>query len=77
MEIKIIVPRNEVVLVDSNGKPQYGAGPLQVNEKLVDVGRFNDFIKPYYNGTEWVESASQEEIEYKKNNILSSVGVQL
>lgn len=61
MEIKIIAPRNEVVLVDEHGEPQY-VEPIKNGEKLVDVGTFNDHVKPYYNGTEWVESATPEEI---------------
>lgn len=61
MVIKIIVPRNEVVFVDEDGAPQY-VEPLTDGETLVDVGTYNDHVKPFYNGTEWVESATAEEI---------------
>jgi len=61
MDIKVIVPSNTVVFVDDNGVPQY-VKPLLSTERLVEVGKFNDFVKPFHNGTEWVESATPEEI---------------
>ena len=61
MEIKIIVPRNEVVMVNEDGEPLY-VEPLTDGETLVDVGTYNDHVKPHYNGSVWVESATAEEI---------------
>lgn len=62
-EIKVIVPRNEVVLINSDGNPLF-VEPLKENEKIVDVGRFNDFVKPLYDEVlkDFKESAMQEEI---------------
>ncbi len=62
MEIMIIVPRNEVVVVE-NGIPQYVEG-LKKGEKLVEVGKFNHFVKPTYdeNTKDFIESATPEEI---------------
>ena len=66
MEIKVIIPRNEVVLVEK-GKPLY-VEPLTKGEKLVEVGTFNDYLKPLYNNAvgDFVESATPEEIEAHK-----------
>jgi hypothetical protein len=61
MEIKIIVPLNEVVMVNEEGVPLH-VPPLTDGETLVDVGTYNDYVKPFYNGSEWVESATEEEI---------------
>lgn len=62
-EIKVMIPRNEVVLIDSGGNPLY-VPPLEENEKLVDVGKYNDFIKPIYDekSCDFIESATPEEI---------------
>ena len=63
MEIKVIIPRNEVVLVD-NGNPLY-VEPLADGEKLVEVGKYNDYVKPMYDDEigDFIESATVEEIE--------------
>lgn len=63
-EMKIIVPRNEVVMIDKEGKPLF-VEPLTVGEKLVDIGRFNDHVKPLYDEVlkDFKESATPEEIE--------------
>ena len=63
MDIKVIVPRNEVVLVDESGSPLY-VEPLRHIEKLVNIGRFNDFVKPKYDDAlgDFIESATPEEI---------------
>lgn len=61
--VKVIIPRNEVVLIDSEGNSLYFR-PLEEGEKLVDVGRFNDFVKPLFNEDlkDFVESATPQEI---------------
>ncbi len=41
--------------------------PLQDNEILVPLGDYNNFIKPVWDGTQWIESATQEEIDEYKN----------
>jgi hypothetical protein len=48
-------------MVSEEGNPLY-VEPLTDGETLVDVGTFNDHVKPFHNGTEWVESATAEEI---------------
>ena len=63
MEIKVIIPRNEVVFV-ANGEPLY-VEPLTDGEKIVEVGKYNDFVKPLYDEEVggFIESATAEEIE--------------
>jgi hypothetical protein len=78
MEIKVIIPRNEVVLVDEQNKPLY-VEPMIDGEELVEIGTFNDYLKPLYNNVvgDFVESATQEEIEAhkKKHQPVESVDV--
>lgn len=66
-EIKIIVPRNEVVMIDKEGKPLF-VEALTEGEKFVEVGRFNDHLKPLWDDTtkDFIESATAEEIEAER-----------
>jgi hypothetical protein len=48
-------------MVSEDGVPLY-VEPLTDGEILVDVGTYNDYVKPFHNGTEWVELATVEEI---------------
>ena len=61
--IKVIVPRHEVVFV-LNDIPLY-VEPLTEEETLVEVGTFNDYVKPLYDESigDFIESATAEEIE--------------
>lgn len=63
VNVKVIIPRNEVVLIDIDGIPLF-VESLTAEEKLVDVGKFNDFIKPLYDEKlkDFKESATPEEI---------------
>jgi hypothetical protein len=74
-EIKVIVPRNEVVLVDK-GKPLY-VDPLTKGEKLVKIGKYNDYLKPLYDNSlgDFIESATPEEIEAHKKKYQPSESV--
>lgn len=61
--VKVIIPRNETVVVDKDNNVLCGEA-LAEGERLVDVGRFNDFVKPLYDEStgDFIESATPEEI---------------
>lgn len=71
-DVKVIIPRNEIVFVDKNGDVMFSKG-LQPEEKLVEIGKYNDFVNPMYdeNLFEFIESATKEEIERFKNRFLA------
>lgn len=54
----------EIVMIDEENQP-IGFRPLEENERLVEVGRYNDFVKPRYDEElqDFIETATPEEIE--------------
>lgn len=65
MELKVLVSPsgNRVVgIIDGEiiGTEQ------KEDEKLVPLDNFNDFLKPLYNGSSWVESASEAELKSQR-----------
>lgn len=66
-EIKAVVKSNgecDVVHVKDGKVLHYD---LESGDILVDLGNYNDFIKPKWNGVMWVENATQEEIDELNN----------
>ena len=55
------------VFVDANNNILFTNRRLEEDEQLVELNTDGNFIKPQWNGTEWIEGATEEEIkEYKE-----------
>lgn len=60
----------EIIIVDEKNNP-IGFRELEENEKLVDVGTYNDHVKPLYDEAtnDFIESATPEEIAAARPNL--------
>lgn len=67
-ELKVVVSGNDsntVVIVKDDKVLNY---ELQKDDKLVELGKYNDFVKPLWDKDKWVESATAEEIAEQEFN---------
>lgn len=62
-EIKVVIKASgecEVVHVENEKVIGY---ELKEGDVVVDLGNYNDFLKPKWNGNSWIEGVTQEELD--------------
>lgn len=67
IKTKVIVSetRGNIVVLVIDDKIQYEE--LQDNEIIVELGNYNDYLKPIWDGAKWIENATQEELDELNN----------
>lgn len=66
----------EYFILNNLGELQYTCNEQPAHENWTDIGYNGEFIKPIFDGTQWVETATEKEIEVYKAEQIEALNIE-